>query len=200
MSEIPHQSPQPVCMSDAVDGSVTDASVRFLRWSLLGFGLVGFVTPLALASQTCGIHVDPIAVAIGVVGATVTRRSFTTFPWTAVFSLLYPLVFVAGCFSPEVSDYRYWFVPRPGFDAPHVFYLVLAAWACVNIGLICRFHRLQKRALRQKRPWQFSLRLLFAVTALLAIVLSIGTWYYRLSQPPPWGGRGRGTALRQTIE
>ena len=186
MTTSPYQSPQAVCgPGGAVDRSITEHDVRRLRWSLLGFGLLGFITPIALAFRTGALILDIFAFYIGVTGATLNRRSFVTFPWTAVLCLLYPLVFVAGCFSPEASDYRYWLIPNRSSGLPHVLYLILAGWACVNIGLIHRFHRIQKLG-RKRKPWQYSLRSLLGLTVLIALLLGLGTWYYRLSQPPQW--------------
>jgi len=153
---------------------------------LLGFGLLGIITPLALASRTGRLDFDILAFIIGATGATLNRQSFVTFPWTALVCLVYPLVFVAGCFSPDAFDYRYWLIPTRGSDVPHAFYLILAGWACVNVGLIRRFHRIQKLGGRKGKPWQYSLRSLLGLTVLIALLLGLGTWYYRLSQPPQW--------------
>ena len=186
MSENSRQPPQAVGEPGIVDRRITDADVRLLGRSLLGFGILGFSAPLVLACWTGNVSPDPVALIIGVVGATLSRRSFVTFPWTALLCLVYPLIFVDGCFSPDVSDYRYWLIPNPVAGNPHMLYLVLAVWACVNVCLIYRFHRIQKAARGKVRPLQYSLRFLFGLTALVAIVLSLYTWYYRLSQPPYW--------------
>lgn len=187
MSENPCQSPQAACEPEGVvDRSITDHDLRLLRWSLLGFGLFGFITPLVLASKTGRVNLDIVAFFIGATGATLNRRSFVTFPWTTVLCLLYPLVFLAGCSSPDVLDYRYWLIPTRGSDLPHLFYLILAGWACANIVLIRRFHRIQKLGGRRGRPWQYSLRSLLGLTVLIALLLGLGTWYYRWSQPPQW--------------
>ena len=169
-----------------VDRRVTDEDVRLLRWSLLGFGLLGFITPLVLAFWTSHLTIDIFALVIGIAGATLNRQSFAKFPWEAWLCLLYPLVFVTDCFSPEVSDYRYWLIPTRGTDAPLVLHLTLAAWACVNVWFIYRFHRMQKAKRTKATPWQYSLRFLFGLTALMAVVLSLHTWYYQFSQPPHW--------------
>ncbi len=186
MSEHSCQPPQAVGEPGVVDRRITDADVRLLGRSLVGFGTLAFIAPLALASWTGSVIVDFVALVIGVIGATLSRRSFETFPWTALLCLVYPLVFVEGCFSPDVSDYRYWLIPNRVSRNPHILYFVLAVWACVNVCLIYRFHRIQKLARGTVRPLQYSLRFLFGLTALLAIVLSLYTWYYRLSQPPHW--------------
>jgi hypothetical protein len=150
------------------------------------FGLVGFIAPLISAFWTGRLTFDVIALIFAAIGATISRRSFASFPWTALLCLVYPLVFVAGCFTPNVADYRYWLIPSRGADGPHALYLVLAIWACLNAGLIYRFHRVQQLAGREARRWQFGLRLLLGLMALVALTLGLGSWYYRLSQPPPW--------------
>jgi hypothetical protein len=172
--------------SEVVDRRITDGDVRLLRRSLIGFGFVGFVAPLVLAFWTGRVYFDIVALIIGVIGARLDRRSFVTFPWTALLCFVYPLIFSDGCFSADASDYRYWLIPTRGSDTPHVLYLVLAAWACVNVCLIYRFHRIQKHARGLGGPWQYRLRSLFGLTLLVAIVLGLHTWYYRLSQPPHW--------------
>lgn len=186
MNENVGPAPHMATALTATGRSITDSDIRWLRWSLIGFGLLGIITPLALASQLGGIYFDPLALMILVVAATLNRHAFASFPWTALFCLLYPAVFVAGCFSPEVFDGGYWFLPRRGSSLPQGFYAILAVWAGVNIGLIGRFHRIQRLARGESRPLQYSLRFLLGLTFFLALVLALGTWYYRLSQPPPW--------------
>lgn len=187
MSENPSQSSQAACEPDrVVDRSITDRDVRLLGRSLLAFGILGFSTPLVLVFRTGMLNVDFAAFFIGATGATLNRRSFVTFPWTALLCLVYPLGFFVGCFSPDVLDFRYWLIPTRGSGLPHLYYLILAGWACVNIVLIRRFHRIQKLGGRKGKPWQYSLRSLLALTVLIALLLGLGTWYYRLSQPPQW--------------
>lgn len=186
MSENSSQPPQAVGEPGVVDRRITDNDVRLLRWSLLGFGTFGFIAQFVLAFWTCNVIPDIFALMIGVIGATLSRRSFVTFPWTVLLCLVYPLVFVDGCLSPDVSDYRAWLIPNPVSDNPHIFCLVLAVWACVNVCLIYRFHRIQKLARGNVRPWHYSLRFLFGLISLVAIVLGLYTWLFQLSQPPHW--------------
>ena len=113
MSEHSCQPPQSVGEPGVADRRITDADVRLLGRSLLGFGILGFIAPLVFAFWTGSVITDFVALMIGVIGATLNRRSFVTFPWTALLCLVYPLVFVDGCLSPDVSDYRYWLIPSP---------------------------------------------------------------------------------------
>ncbi len=165
--------------------SITDRDVRLLRRSLIGFGLLAFLAPFALAIPS-GYYLDFIALYILVIGATLTRRSPATFPWAAVWSLIYPLAFVWGCFTPDVFDYRYWLMSNRYSGAPVLFHLVQAVWACVNIALMVRFYRIQKLGGRGGPLWQYRLRSLLAWTTLLAVLLGLGSWYYRQSVPPNW--------------
>jgi hypothetical protein len=179
MSENRRETPQ------ADYRSITSRDVRLLRLSLLGFASVGIVASTLLAIKTGGFVLDGVVVVIWVVGAKLNRRSFVTFPWTAVLCSFYPVTLAAVLFSPDVFDTRYW-VTATRWHGPHLLDFVLAVWACVNICLIFRFHRMQKGALREGMPWQYSLGFLFGLTFLAALVLGLCKWYCQLSQPPYW--------------
>jgi hypothetical protein len=83
MSESSCQRPQTATEPRVVDRQITDDDVRLLGRSLLGFGILGFIMPLALAFWTGNVILDFVALIIGVIGATLSRHSFVTFPWTA---------------------------------------------------------------------------------------------------------------------
>ena len=139
----PYQPPE--CAGERpFDGRcVTVADVRLLKRSLVSFGLVGVLAPILIAFVTDSFSLDIIAVIIGIRGLSVTHASFTKFPWTALLSLLYPLIFVAACISEGTGDYRVWLVPTRHANPPLAFYLFLAIWGSANAYLVFRFYRIQ---------------------------------------------------------
>ena len=123
---------------------LTENEVQRLKRSLTAFGFTGFVAPFLFAFITDKLQVDIFAFFVAMTGLTVNKRSFARFPWTLVLLSLYPIIFIAGIFSPGVNTIRFWLVPTRHAHAPHVFYAILGVWALANAWLIFAQYRVNR--------------------------------------------------------
>lgn len=120
---------------------LTTREVQMLKRSLIAFGLTGFVAPFLFAFITDKLAVDIFALFVGVTGLSVNKRSFRTFPWSLLILALYPIIFIAGFFSPDAGTVRFWLIPTRHADAPHIFYAILGLWAVGNAWLLASQYR-----------------------------------------------------------